>query len=129
MLDTERKLAERLAKQAGQIVLELYDSDLSVAYKTPSDPVTEADKRANQYLVKELQAACPADRIVAEETPQSAANRDAKRCWFVDPLDGTKEYIAKNGEFSVMIGLAINGAATLGVVYQPTLDKLYSGVI
>jgi 3'(2'), 5'-bisphosphate nucleotidase len=66
---------------------------------------------------------------VAEESVDLGHALSKRRCWFVDPLDGTKEFIAKNGEFSVMIGLAIDGVSALGVVYQPSLDKLYRGVV
>jgi 3'(2'), 5'-bisphosphate nucleotidase len=100
-----------------------------VAYKSQSDPVTAADERANAYIVSELRTHFPEDGVVAEENAdRSDANRRG-RVWYVDPLDGTKEFIAKNGEFSAMIGLAIDGEANLGVVYQPVTDKLYSGVV
>jgi 3'(2'), 5'-bisphosphate nucleotidase len=83
----------------------------------------------NAFLVKELRARFPEDGIVAEETIEQGDALAKRRCWFVDPLDGTKEFIAKNGEFSVMIGLAVDGASTVGVVYQPSKDKLYRGVV
>lgn len=129
MLERELAAAEELALEAGRLLLSIYAKDFSVAYKGANNPVTEADQLVNAFLVKELRARFPEDGIVAEETAdQSEALRHA-RCWFVDPLDGTKEFIAKNGEFSVMIGLAIEGRSKLGVVYQPSLDKLYSGVV
>ena len=67
--------------------------------------------------------------MVAEESEPPVDSRAASRIWFVDPLDGTKEFVAKNGEFSVMIGLAIHGRAQLGVVYRPDGDILYAGVV
>jgi 3'(2'), 5'-bisphosphate nucleotidase len=129
MLDTELAIASDLARQAGRILLEIYATDFSVAWKAEADPVTEADRSANALLVRELRAHFAADGIVAEEDPDHGDAVRQKRCWFVDPLDGTKEFIAKNGEFSVMIGLAIEGRAALGVVYQPVTDKLYRGVV
>ncbi len=129
MLDRELREAVRIARHAGSILLDVYSTDFTVAYKTRSDPVTEADTRANSYIVEELRSAFPGDGVVAEETEdKSDALRDG-RCWYVDPLDGTKEFIAKNGEFAVMLGLAIDGVSTLGVVYQPVHDKLYAGVV
>src|SRR5262245_19090937 len=122
-LDRELREAARLAREAGRLVLELYDKDVEVQLKGRSDPVTEADKRANEYLVTELRRLFPDDGVVAEETADRSDALRRGRCWYVDPLDGTKEFIAKNGEFSVMLGLAVDGDPQLGVVYQPATDK------
>jgi 3'(2'), 5'-bisphosphate nucleotidase len=129
MLETELEVATALARQAGAIVLEVYASRFDVELKGKSDPVTEADRRANTFIVDALRKRFPGDGIVAEESPDHGDATRSRRCWFVDPLDGTKEFIARNGEFSVMIGLAIDGRAQLGVVYQPDGDKLYRGVV
>jgi 3'(2'), 5'-bisphosphate nucleotidase len=129
MLEQELATAAELAREAGRLLLEIYARDFAVAYKGKNDPVTEADKLANSYIVAELQKRFPRDGIVAEESLERGNAHEQERCWFVDPLDGTKEFIAKNGEFSVMIGLAIAGVSKLGVVYQPSLDKLYCGVV
>ena len=129
MLKTESQAAADLAREAGRLVMEVYASDFSVNFKTEADPVTEADKRVNQMLVTALHERFPDDGIVAEESAEYGDALRRKRCWFVDPLDGTKEFIAKNGEFSVMIGLTIDGLAQVGAVYQPVLDKLYLGVV
>ncbi|HEY6877163.1 MAG TPA: 3'(2'),5'-bisphosphate nucleotidase CysQ [Polyangiales bacterium] len=129
MLQRELEAAVDLARGAGRILMEIYAQDFEVAYKGESDPVTEADQRANAYIVAELEKRFPEDGIVAEESVERGDAAHKRRCWFVDPLDGTKEFIAKNGEFSVMIGLAIDGKSALGVVYQPSLDKLYRGVV
>ena len=123
----EVSIASDLAKQAGAIIIEVSQSDFSVSYKNPSDPVTEADKRANAIIVEGLQSHFPQDLIVAEESPPPTHLSSTGRVWYVDPLDGTKEFINKNGEYSVMIGLAINGRAKLGVVYQPSAGILYAG--
>ncbi|MDB4987590.1 MAG: 3(2),5-bisphosphate nucleotidase [Myxococcaceae bacterium] len=109
--------------------MDIYAHDFAVAYKGKNDPVTEADKLANAYIVEELTKRFPSDGIVAEESVDRGDSLTKARCWFVDPLDGTKEFIAKNGEFSVMIGLSIDGRSALGVVFQPSLDKLYRGVV
>jgi 3'(2'), 5'-bisphosphate nucleotidase len=128
MLERELQEARSLAREAGRIVLELYGT-AKVEMKGISDPVTEADKRANAFIVERLAKLFPSDGIVAEESARVAGEAQKERCWVVDPLDGTKEFIAQNGEFSIMIGLAIGGRATLGAVYQPALDKLYTGVV
>lgn len=129
MLDRELVEAVRLAREAGALLMEIYATDFDVDYKGKADPVTEADRRANEHLVRRLREAFPHDGIVAEETEDKSDAQMRGRCWYVDPLDGTKEFIAKNGEFAVMIGLAVDGAAQLGVVYQPVSDKLYRGVV
>lgn len=129
MLDRELAVATELARGAGRILMEIYAKDFTVAYKGKNDPVTEADQLANTFIVAGLAEQFPEDGIVAEESVDLGHALSKRRCWFVDPLDGTKEFIAKNGEFSVMIGLAIDGKSALGVVYQPSLDKLYWGVV
>jgi 3'(2'), 5'-bisphosphate nucleotidase len=127
----ERELttAVALAREAGRILMEVYAGEFGVDFKGASDPVTEADRRANAFLVQKLRAAFPRDGVIAEESGADAGADLCDRCWYVDPLDGTKEFIAKNGEFSVMLGLAVNGHPKLGVMYQPEHDKLYRGIV
>ena len=129
MLDREIAEAARIAQTAGAMLMNIYGTDFRVAYKAEADPVTEADTKANAYIVRELQRLFPGDGLVAEETADKSDALRGGRCWYVDPLDGTKEFIARNGEFSVMLGLAIDGVARAGVVYQPEIDKLYTGVV
>ena len=108
-------------REAAALVDEVYQTDFQVDYKAPRDPVTLADKRANELLTERLAAAFSDAVIVAEESdPASFAGyRTANRVFFVDPLDGTKEFIAKNGEFVVMVGYVESGRATAGVIYAP----------
>jgi 3'(2'), 5'-bisphosphate nucleotidase len=124
----EIEVATRLARTAGHSILEIYAGDFSVTYKNPNDPVTEADHRANAIIVNGLQAQFPRDTLVSEEGPLPTPSVLAGRVWYVDPLDGTKEFIGKNGEFSIMIGLAIEGIPQFGVVYWPTKDQLFAGI-
>ena len=125
----EIEQAIRIARQAGTVLMKVYATEFSVEFKGYKDPVTEADTQANALIVKELAQAFPQDLIVAEESPPPGEDRITSRMWYVDPMDGTKEFIAKNGEFSVMIGLAVKGQAHLGVVYRPDTDVLYAGVV
>jgi 3'(2'), 5'-bisphosphate nucleotidase len=127
MLDEELATVADLARQAGRILLEVYASNFKVDFKAGTDPVTDADRRANDFLVRGLSQRFPLDGIVAEESEQDDRALDHERCWFVDPLDGTREFVARNGEFAVMLGLAIRGRASLGVVFQPVTGKLYCG--
>ncbi|MEZ4286601.1 MAG: 3'(2'),5'-bisphosphate nucleotidase CysQ [Polyangiales bacterium] len=129
MLEKELAVASELALEAGKILMQIYNTDYDVAYKSKSDPVTEADTRSNAYLVAALSQHFPNDGIVAEENVNHGDALQKSRCWYVDPVDGTKEFIAKNGEFAVMLGLAIDGVSQLGVVYQPEHDRLYRGVV
>lgn len=129
MLEQELASAIAAVQRAGQVLLEVYATPFEVSWKGQSDPVTVADERANALIVAALREQFPSDGIIAEESPDHLSAISKRRIWYVDPLDGTKEFIAKNGEFSVMVGLAIDGEARLGVVYQPTEDKLYTGIV
>ena len=86
--------------------------------------MTAADHAANAVIVDLLRGAFPDDAVLSEESADSADRLRARRVWIVDPLDGTKEFLAQNGEFAVMIGLAVDGRAVLGVVHQPAGDLL-----
>jgi len=113
----EIEVASCLAREAGAAIMDVYATSFAVAYKGPSDPVTEADKRANELIVAGILNAFPKDSIVAEETSDRSGALKEGRVWYIDPLDGTRDFIKKNGEFCVMIGLAVDGQAQLGVVY------------
>ncbi len=130
--DREIAVAIDAAREAARVVLEVYATTFSVDRKLADEPVTSADRRANAVICSRIAQAFPNDGIVAEESVPS--DRDAlahqtskRRVWFIDPLDGTKEFIARNGEFSVMIGLAIEGRANLGIVCQPTTGAIWVG--
>ena len=131
MLSNELHHAIEIAREASAVLLEIYATDFAVDFKGSgqSDPVTEADRRANALIVARLRKAFPDDGIIAEESEHNASVFDKRRIWYVDPLDGTKEFVAKNGEYSVMIGLAVDGCAQLGAVLQPSDGTLYAGEI
>lgn len=116
---------KRLALEAGKILLKHYAGSPTVDWKGPGDPVTAADREASELIVGRLRKLFPEDAILSEEAPDDRMRLTNRRAWMVDPMDGTREFIAKRGEFAVMIGLAINGTPVLGVVYQPTTEKLY----
>jgi 3'(2'), 5'-bisphosphate nucleotidase len=131
MMSNELQHAIEIAREASAVLLEIYATDFAVDFKGSgqSDPVTEADRRANTLIVARLRAAFPDDGIIAEESEHNSSVFQKRRIWYVDPLDGTKEFVGKNGEFSVMIGLAVEGRAQLGVVLQPSDGTLYAGEI
>lgn len=118
-----------IATEAGQAILQIYASDFQVDYKGPGDPVTDADRAANELICERLRAHFPGAAIVAEESPEEAYldYRRSPRVFFVDPLDGTREFVARNGQFVVMIGLLEESTVTLGVVYAPATDTLWFG--
>ncbi len=130
-IDLQEELAftARIAQEAGTIVNTFYVGASEVEYKAPDEPVTEADRSANQHIVTCIRAAFPDDGILSEESKDDLSRLHKDRVWIVDPLDGTKEFIARNGEFSIMIGLAIGGRPAMGVVYQPSSGLLYSGIV
>src|SRR3569833_2510485 len=119
-----------VSREAGAAILNVYSRDLQAAQKSDRSPVTEADTAAEALIVEALARLAPGIPVVAEE--QSAANgipADApERFFLVDPLDGTKEFIAKNGEFTVNIALIEDGRPVLGVVCLPVTNACYAGL-
>ena len=128
-LSAEMEFAARLAREAATIVNTFYVGSSEVRYKPGDEPVTEADRSANQHIVARIHSRFPDDGILSEESKDDLSRLQKERVWIVDPMDGTKEFIARNGEFSVMIGLAIGGRPALGVIMQPTSDLLYVGAV
>lgn len=118
-----------VVRQAGKAIMDIYLADsLSVDYKTDASPVTSADLAAHHCLVKGLQALLPNCPVVSEEDESSLVHR-TKQGWFwlIDPLDGTKEFINKNGEFTVNVALIENGLPIVGVVFAPAINKMFWG--
>ena len=123
----ELDVARALARDAAAPVLEVYATDFEVFQKAGKEPVTLADRAASRLIVAGLRAAFPGDAVLSEEEADSAARIGAERVWIVDPVDGTKEFISRNGEFSIMIGLAAAGVAVVGAVYLPASGRMFSG--
>lgn len=124
-------IALELAREAGAAILDFYEGPLDVEQKTGADdyePVTQADKVANEIIVSRLLKEFPADGILAEESVDTPHRLDKQRVWMIDPLDGTTGFIEGNGDFAVQIGLTENGSCMLGVVYQPLTGVLYRAV-
>jgi 3'(2'), 5'-bisphosphate nucleotidase len=128
----ELQVALALARDAGATILQYYDVPLNIERKIDADnheePVTVADKAANTLIVSGLQREFPDDGILAEESVDTVRRLTKRRVWMVDPLDGTNGFIARDGDFAVQIGLAVDGRSVLGVVYQPLPDVLYHAV-
>lgn len=118
-----------IARQAGDAIMAIYNSGQSdIRKKADQSPVTEADLAAHVVLAKGLGSLLPTYAVVSEEDESSLAHRhNAGSFWLIDPLDGTKEFIARNGEFTVNIALIEQGRSVLGVVYAPAIDRMYWG--
>jgi 3'(2'), 5'-bisphosphate nucleotidase len=120
-----------IAAAAGRMVLEVYQGDFRVEYKGPNDPVTAADHRANALLLRRLRETFPGVPVVAEESERATYEGywEAERILFVDPLDGTREFVDRNGEFAVMIGLVEGPRATAGAVHSPVSGITWVGAV
>ncbi len=121
-----------IAREAGRAILEVYGrADFAVTRKPDDSPLTEADQVAHRIIseaLEQLEAKLP---VLSEESlpAEHAVRRQWKRYWLVDPLDGTKEFVKRNGEFTVNIALVDEQRAVLGAVYAPVLDRMYSGAV
>jgi len=117
----------RIAREAGEAVLDVYGTEFAVDVKDDKSPLTEADRRSNAVIVHELERLYPEIPIISEETRtvDYSERKGWEYFWLVDPLDGTKEFIKRNGEFTVNIALVRGQTPVLGVVYQPVGDHLY----
>jgi len=116
-----------IAKEAGNAIMQVYKQDFEVEYKQDSSPLTLADKKANNIIedgLNQLSVNFPILSEEGKETPYED-RKHWEYFWLVDPLDGTKEFVKKNGEFTVNIALIHKGAPVLGVVYAPALDVCY----
>ncbi len=117
----------QVAYQAGKVIMEVYDSGYSIEQKSDLTPITEADMAANKIIEASLKELTPHLPILTEESkPTSFAERQKwLRYWLIDPLDGTREFIKRNGEFTINIALVDGNESVLGVVYAPVIGVLY----
>ncbi len=117
----------QVAYEAGKVIMEVYDQGFSVKDKPDHTPVTEADKAANDIIETRLRELTPHLPILTEETNPTpfSIRKTWNRYWLIDPLDGTREFIKRNGEFTVNIALINNEESVLGVVYAPVIGVLY----
>lgn len=116
------------ARKAGAAIMAIYAQGFDAREKADASPVTDADEAAEAVILDALRALAPDIPVVAEEAvAQGGAPTVADRFWLVDPLDGTREFISRNGEFTVNIALVEDARPVLGVVYLPAQDLLYEG--
>lgn len=119
----------KIAKEAGDAIMEIYadESSFQVEMKDDNSPLTKADKASNAVICNGLENLSTQYPIVSEENKavDYQERKDYERYWLLDPLDGTKEFIKRNGEFTVNIALIEGGRSIMGVVYAPVLDEMY----
>lgn len=118
------------ATEAGEEIMNIYRQPFEVESKADDSPLTRADKKSNEIIIKRLQDKYPQIPVISEETKQTpyAQRKDWSYFWLIDPLDGTKEFIKKNDEFTVNIALIHDQVPEIGVVYLPAKDVLYFSV-
>ena len=125
MVNEHLKIAIEAALKAGDIIMKIYDTSFDVDFKDDKSPLTEADRQANEIISSYLKTTnIP---IISEESKQTeyAIRKEWSTCWVVDPVDGTKEFVKRNGEFTVNIALVKNQTPLLGVIYAPATKTIY----
>jgi len=127
-LKKELASAIEAALQAGECIREVYRRDFDVEIKEDNSPVTEADLKANAAIMSILRPLFAKDGFLTEEEKDNSDRLSKEWCWIIDPLDGTKEFIKRNDEFTVNIALSKGREIVLGVVYAPIFDELYYAV-
>jgi 3'(2'), 5'-bisphosphate nucleotidase len=127
MLSGDLEFLGEISKEAGKAILEVYETNFTVERKTDSSPLTLADRRSHQLISARLQSEYPQIPVLSEEGKDVpyAVRKAWPRFWLVDPLDGTKEFIKRNGEFSVNIALVEGNIPTIGAIYLPVPDRLF----
>lgn len=124
--EKELSIAKRAAVEAGKAIMGIYASGkLDVTYKEDQSPLTRADCQANRIIVGTLSKEFPGYAILSEEEQDNRERLKNDYCFIVDPLDGTKEFIKRNGQFTVNIALAYKNKAVMGVIYVPVMQELY----
>lgn len=127
MLEALMPEVEKIAREAGKIIMQVYSRDFEVMHKADESPVTEADLAANEYIESELTKLAPQFPILSEESVhQDFSERSTWECyWLIDPLDGTRAFVKKTDEFTVNIALICNHEPVLGAVYIPINQTSY----
>ena len=128
-MNAELAVLLRIASEAARVVMSVYARPFDVDYKGPQDPVTEADRLANTLICEQLAREFPGVPIVAEESDPATFSdfRKFDRVFFVDPVDGTREFVDRNGEFAVMIGLLEGARAVAAVIDAPARGDVFAG--
>ena len=118
-----------IAARAGDAIMQIYDSAFTVQHKSDDSPLTLADLESQRIIIAGLNALTPGTPVLSEESAHApwSERRTWRELWVVDPLDGTREFVKRNGEFTINIALAVDGEAVLGLVAAPALGLVYWG--
>jgi 3'(2'), 5'-bisphosphate nucleotidase len=125
------QLINHVSREAGKAILEIYEQDFTVRHKDDDSPLTQADLASHRHIVAALKELTPGIPVLSEESTDIPwkERRQWQRYWLIDPLDGTREFVKRNGEFTVNIALIENGLPVLGVVHVPVTGITYFGNI
>ena len=128
-LENVLEVAKEAAVKAGYAIMDVYENaeDMEITYKDGDMPLTAADKASNRIIVDALKEAFPEYAILSEEEKDDLSRLKNDYCFVVDPLDGTKEFIKRNGQFTVNISLSYQHKSVLGVIYVPVTGELSTG--
>ncbi len=125
----ELTIAREAALKAGDHIRNIYESatdeKMAIDRKSDGSPLTRADLEANAIIIEELEKVFGSDAFLSEEMADDAIRLKAERVWIIDPLDGTKEFLKRNGEFTVNIAMVVNHEPVVGAVYVPARDEMY----
>lgn len=126
-LQRELEISKKAAIEAGLAIMDIYNNaeDMQITYKDGDMPLTAADKASNKIIVGMLKKEFPEYSILSEEEKDDQSRLDNDYCFVVDPLDGTKEFIKRNGQFTVNIALSYKHKSVMGVIYVPVTGELY----
>lgn len=131
-LESELETAVALARNAGAAIMDFYNTSFVIEEKLGLDnfiePVTEADRTASRIIVGGLKTDFPDDGILSEEEHDDEIRLKKSRVWLIDPIDGTRGFVNREGDFAIQIGLAIDGESVLGVVYEPLIERMFWAV-
>lgn len=127
-IEQDLDLAKQAARDAGAVIMRYFGSRMEVRHKDPDQPVTDADVEADTLLREQLLRDRPGYGWLSEETTDDPDRLQRSRVWIVDPIDGTRSFVSGRPEFSVSVGLAVDGEAVAGVVYNPARDELFHAI-
>ena len=126
----ELEVAKKAAMLAGKKIMEIYESgDFDVEHKSDDSPLTKADKAANKIIVEMIKEVFPKHAILSEEEKDNLERLQNDLCFVIDPLDGTKEFVKRNGQFTVNIALSYKGKSVMGVICVPVTGELYYAIL
>lgn len=122
------EIMKEAAYLAGERIMEIYESGFTVNYKEDHSPITAADIAANQMILDHLTKHFPDYAFLSEETEDDLGRLDNDYCFIIDPIDGTKEFVNKNGEFTINIALSYKNEVVIGVIFAPALGEMFYAV-